>query len=236
MNGSMELLPEWPGDCPGMLPLAVNDTGDVVGQTCPEGSLRTPAEAWLFGDDTGLMPLKPVGLGSANDVSNARVVTGGAAKAYRWPAPTGRVRKLPLLPPPHDDASVGVAINESNQVTGYGIQLLSGPDAHRAFWHDDVTGLIPLVTDGPSRSAGYGINEKGHVIGNSGTMTTPDMVAWLWTPEGGRVELIDLVDDPHVFGVRSGQDINDHDQIVAVLTTDDPLNASPDVVLFPSSR
>src|SRR5687767_5786019 len=169
------------------------------------------------------MDLQPVGIATANDISNSRFITGrlSSGPAYRWLAPTGRLRRLPPLPPPHDDGAAGTAINESKQVTGYGINVLTGPDAHRAFRHDDANGLIILVeSPGPFRSAGYGINEQGYVVGNSGTSSTPDQTAWLWTPEGGRVNLIELVNDPHVFGIRRGQDINDNNQIVATATTD----------------
>lgn len=233
INGTMELLPAFPSACPGMVPTAVNDAGDVVGFTCPDGG--GPNNAWFFSDDTGLVDLVPVGIATANDISNTRVLTGQrtgtAAPAYRWLAPTGRVGSLPPLPPPHHEGAAGLGINDSKVVTGYGIDILTGPDSHRAFRFDDVNGLVLLVeTPGPFRSAGYDINEQGHVVGNSGTSSTPDMVAWLWTPEGGRVNLISMVDDPSVFGIRRGQDINDVDQIVATATTQE---GSPAVLLTP---
>lgn len=237
-NGAHELLPPFPSSCPGMVPSAVNDAGDVVGYTCPDGG--GPNNAWFFGDDTGLMDLEPMGIDTANDVSNARYVTGQTAvggPAYRWLAPAGRVRRLPPLPPPHDDGATGLAINESRQVTGYGINALVGPDAHRAFRHDDVNGLIVLVeSPGPFRSRGSGINEEGYVVGSSGTSSTPEQTGWLWTPETGRVNLITLVDDPTVFGISRAHDINDHDQVVATANSSDPENPSPAVLLTPTGR
>ena len=78
----------------------------------------------------------------------------------------------------------------------------------------------------------YGINEAGHVVGNSGTNSTPDATAWLWTPQGGRVNLINLVAPrPGLYGISSGQDINDLGQIVARAITDDPYGEA--IVLTP---
>ena len=99
-------------------------------------------------------------------------------------------------------------------MAGNGIYALSGPDHWRAF----VAGA-------------YGINEGGTVAGNSGTESTPDGTAWVWTPTTGRANLIDLIDVPGVYGIRSGRDINDHGQIVARATTDQPYGSV--VVLTP---
>ena len=111
-----------------------------------------------------------------------------------------------------------------------------GPDADenraflsytRAFRGSRPEGLVALVEDpGPARSAGYGINEQGDVVGNSGTESTPDATAWLWTEGGGRVNLLDLIDVPGIYGIASGEDINDHGQIVARAITDDPYGAA----------
>jgi probable HAF family extracellular repeat protein len=236
VNGVHELLPPFPSTCPGMVPTAVNDAGDVVGYTCPDGG--GPNNAWLFTNDTGLMDLEPLGIATANDISNARWITGQstAGPAYRWPAPAGRLRRLPPLPPSHNDGATGLAINESRQVTGYGIDVLTGPDAWRAFRYDDVNGLILIEPSPiPFRTGGYGINEQGHVVGNSGTSSTPDQVAWLWTPEAGPVYLEKMVNQPGIFGIRRGIDINDNNQIAATATSDDPNNPSPAVLLTPNT-
>ena len=37
VNGVHQLLPPFPSSCPGMIPTAVNDAGDMVGYTCPDG-------------------------------------------------------------------------------------------------------------------------------------------------------------------------------------------------------
>ena len=234
INGAMELLPPFPNDCPGMVPNAVNDQGDVIGRTCPDGGgTNSP---WFFSTETGLVDLAPAGIGTANDINNGRVLTGelaGGGPAYRWLFPAGRFRRLPPLPAPHNEGATGLALNESRQVTGYGIDFLTGNDSWRAFRYDDVNGTIPLVNAPlPFRSGGYGINEQGHVAGNSGTSSTPEMVAWIWTPELGRMDLINLVSDPSIFGIRRAIDINDQNQIVATATTADP--NSPAVLLTPN--
>lgn len=235
INGAHELLPPFPSACPGMVPTAVNDNGDVVGTTCPDGG--GPHNAWFYSTDTGLLDLSLWDIATVNDVSNARYLTGQTTggPAYRWLVTGGRVRKVPPMPPPHNDGATGLAINESRQIAGYGIDVLNGNDAWRAFFYDDASGLVPLVEyPGPFRSGGYGINEQAHVVGNSGTSSTPEMVAWIWTPAGGRVDLITLVSDPNIFGIRRGIDINDSDQIVATATTNDPFGTA--VVLIPVKR
>jgi probable HAF family extracellular repeat protein len=234
VDGVIELLPPFPSSCPGMVPDAVNDRGDVVGRTCPDSG--GPINPWFFSDETGLVDLIPFGIGTAVDINNARVVTGqsSARPAYRWQAPAGPLLLLGPLPAPHEDGATGLAINESGQVAGNGIYALSGPDHWRAF----VAGargrrVTPLVDyPGPARSGGYGINEGGTVVGNSGTESTPDGTAWVWTPTAGRVNLVDLIDVPGIYGIRSARDINDRGQIVARATTDQPYGSV--VVLTPT--
>jgi hypothetical protein len=234
-NGVHQLLPPFPSSCPGMIPTGVNDRGDMVGLTCPDGG--GPANPWFFSTATGLMDLIPMGISTANDVNNGRVVTGQsiADAAYVWKAPAGPLRLLPPLPAPHNDGASGVALNEERQLAGYGIDVLTGVDHTRAFRAGRPEGVVPLVeSPGPVRSAGYGINEQGDVVGNSGTESTPDATAWLWTEAGGRVNLVDLIDGSGIHGISSGSDINDHGQIVARAITDEPYGAA--VVLTPPGQ
>jgi uncharacterized membrane protein len=231
VNGVHELLPPFPSSCPGMVPTAVNDSGDMIGLTCPDGG--GPGNYWYFSDATGLIDLVPLGISWANDINNAGVVTGrsSADPAFLWQAPSGSLRLLPLLPAPHDDAGVGLALNESRQVAGYGVQTLTGPDHSRAFRFSDRRLNLLVAQPGPALSGGYGINENGDVVGNSGTESTPDATAWLWTERSRRVNLITLVDEPDFFGISSARDINDHGQIIARAITDEPYGSA--IVLTP---
>jgi probable HAF family extracellular repeat protein len=232
VDGVIELLPPFPSSCSGMVPDAVNDRGDVVGRTCPDSG--GPVNPWFYSDETGLLDLIPFGIGTAVDVNNARVVTGqsSARPAYRWQAPAGPLELLRPLPAPHEDGATGLAINESNQIAGYGIQALSGPDHWRAFVGGRARRPMTLVDyPGPARSGGYGINEKGVVVGNSGTESTPEGTAWVWTENTGRVNLIGLIDVPGIYGIRSAKDVNDRGQIVARATTDESYGSI--VVLTP---
>ncbi|MET0555022.1 MAG: hypothetical protein ABW221_18410 [Vicinamibacteria bacterium] len=233
VGGVIELLPPFPSSCPGMVPDAVNDLGDVVGSTCPDSG--GPINPWFFSDETGLVDLIPFGIGTAVDINDARVVTGqsSARPAYRWQAPAGPLELLRPLPAPHEDGATGLALNESGEIAGYGIRALSGPDHWRAFSAGRGRQRTTLVDyPGPARSGGYGINEKGVVVGNSGTESTPEGTGWVWTAQTGRRNLVDLIDVPGIYGIRNAKDINDRGQIVARATTDAPYGAI--VVLTPT--
>lgn len=69
------------------------------------------------------------------------------------------------------------------------------------------------------------------MAGNSGTESTPERTAWVWTAQTGRRNLVDLIDAPGIYGIRSAKDLNDRGQIVARATTDEPYGSI--VVLTP---
>jgi probable HAF family extracellular repeat protein len=212
VEGEYTIIPPLPGGCAGMLAHAVNDAGEVVGQTCPDGGLEG-TRAWYYSDATGTIDLTPLGILSAFDISNAGVVTGEATGgAYRWSLKTG-LELLPTLPPPYDEGAVGQGINESGQVAGYSVDVVIGRDHWRAFRFSDGEGVIEL-SDGLARTTAYAINEAGHVVGTNGTTSTTDQRAWVWTPEAGRVFLAATLDGTTVVQVTRAVDISDSGQIV----------------------
>jgi uncharacterized membrane protein len=228
MDGQYLIVPT-PGDCVSTFVHGVNDHGDMVGENCTGGF---GSAAWYYSDATGYIDLTPFGVSVARDINNAGVVTGSASgQPCRWQAPAGPLELLPTLPAPYNDAARGEGINESNQVVGISINILTGSDHWRAFRYSDGEGIITLSNPVIARSSAYAINETGHVIGTDGTTSTTDRDGWVWTPEQGKQLIVATVDGVDVFGTHRTIDINDSGQIAASVSS--PEAPSGAVMLTP---
>lgn len=224
-DGDYTILTPAETTCP---PVAdgVNAAGDVVGLSCTAGP-------FYYSDATGLVALDPIGIREAIDINNAGVITGrsSAGPAFRW-SPGGPLLLLPTLPA--DDYAIGEAINESGQIAGLSANALSGPDSWEAFRFSDDAGTQGIYSALAFRSAGTGINERGHICGNLGTSSSPEQRAWVYTPERG-VEILDaqFVGDPNFYDFNGAHDINDRGQIIARAGQFQPFDPSPGVLLTP---
>ncbi|MBC7833564.1 MAG: hypothetical protein H7Y88_00505 [Phycisphaerales bacterium] len=213
-------------NCSSPIADGVNSAGDVVGIACGTGP-------FYYSDATGLVELEQFGIRDASDINDAGVVTGrsNAGPALRWSI-GGPLELIGTLP--DDDYAIGQAINESGQVAGLSADALTGPDSWDAFLYSDAAGLLAIDPTIAFRSAGSGINERGHVCGNRGTSSTPDRDPWVWTPERG-VELLtaEFIGDPNFWGFSGAADINDRGQITLRGAQFEPFDPAPGIILTP---
>jgi probable HAF family extracellular repeat protein len=164
-------------------PVAINDTGVVVGHTTV-GDFRTHAVRWT-GDrdvaDLGTVPGYPDMWAVA--VNDTGVIIGRAANGsrflpVRW-SPAGRMTGLPL--PPRTDAGEALDLNESGVAVGY----VSGTGPGRPVRWDRAGRVTRLAMPGQrlDHTAARSINDAGVVVGSG---ITPDGVDRVlrWDPAG----------------------------------------------------
>ncbi|HYF14580.1 MAG TPA: hypothetical protein VD971_05840 [Phycisphaerales bacterium] len=214
-QGQYLILPQLPASCSGMMPNAVNNSGEMVGYICPDGGIGTP-RAWYYSDATGLIDLTSLGMLTADDINNDGVVTGrsAAGPAYRWSLGTG-IELIPFLPG-YEDYAQGHAINASGAVAGRSVNAVPGTNAYRPFLSNGPGQAIDL--GGISRSFAEGINAQGFVVGSSGTSSTPTRDAWVWTPALVTTRPIEVLVAGLELPASRGRDINNNNKVIASLT------------------
>lgn len=129
-DGVFTLMPPFPGTCDGITPTAANDALQVVGMTCPDSF---PQDASFWSAETGYVDLSDLSeVGRAHAINASGVVTGGSnGGAVRWSLVAG-LESLGTLAPPYEEHAFGNAINDAGLVTGYSVQVKTGPDSWRA--------------------------------------------------------------------------------------------------------
>jgi probable HAF family extracellular repeat protein len=138
----------------------INDRGEVAGNGV--GFVYDPGTAFRWSPAGGFELL---GRASASGINNAREVSGTALgpAPLRWTA-GGEQQSLGSL---GGTQGIANAINDSGQIVGYSRNTLGYP---RPFLWDPLTGMRDLGTfRGGAASVGvaYGINDRGHVVGNA---------------------------------------------------------------------
>ncbi len=137
---------------------AINDLGDIVGYAQAPGFLGSFAA--LFTDPGGVLNLAQVGFAATPaDLNNARQVVGSD---LRLDLDTLVVEDLGV-PPGSFLWSVGYAINNAGQVTGYGQVATGLDDDQRVIRYTDGIGWEVLSSVGPY-NAGYAIADNGDVL------------------------------------------------------------------------
>jgi probable HAF family extracellular repeat protein len=106
------------------------------------------------------------------------------------------------------DQSAAFAINDLGQLIGDSLTPTSGVDA---FWWDPIEGMINIGDLGSGRgSEAFGINNSGHVTGNSHRAPGAGREACFWRRDLGMLGLGDL---PGGSFYSRGEAINDLDQV-----------------------
>lgn len=204
-NGAATRLPTLAGGRPIDAAYGINDAGDVVGIS---GTADNPAAVlWRAGQPTRLATLDarfPQGEAYAINASGA--IAGGSGTPLGlapvlWTA-AGTAVDLGRLPGAQEEFGLALALSEANHVVG----VASARTGRHAFLWDAgrLTDLGDLPGGG-DLSIGYGVNDRGHVVGSSQvrdgegdsqSATQPALLhhAFFWSPKTGMVDLNSLID------------------------------------------
>ena len=237
VGGVYEFLPQTLDGCAHLFPTAVNDAGTVVGITMSSNAGLCPQKGWYYSDATGLIDLSDLfNVLDAWDVNNQGIATGeGFDHAYRY-APGLGYQPLGVLPG-YEDGAQGNAINDLGEVVGFSVDAVPySPDPWEAFfWRNGV--MQNITATFLAKSAAVDVNERSQVVGNDGTLSTPEQYAWLWTDATGRVVITDNVAQPNGFvSIRGARGIDDSGRIIAKAVKNDPTDGyGYGVLLVPAS-
>ncbi len=207
LNGKVADLAPLAGDT-GSFAVAVNDSGQAVGFSSPSG------RPVLWAADGTARDLSGTKLVRASGINNSGQIIGEVALAPGRNVPAlvsgGRTTVL--------TSTLGAAadINDLGEVTGFFLD----ENAHGSFsWDAGLLTNIPQLP-GARVSQAAAVNNHATVVGIS------DLAgSWVW--DGGRLQALPQPDGRLV----GAADINDHGQIVGVLTST-PAHPNPHAVLL----
>lgn len=154
--------------------LAINDAGQVVGETLDANNSAYHAFLWENGTMRDLGTLPGHDSSQAQDINDAGLVVGSSGNAssgafghgFVWS--NGTMTDLGTLA--GYNYSVALGINNASQVVGYSFNAANGSVSmtSRAFLWDNGTMTDLGTLPGANDSAAFDINDAGAVVGNSG--------------------------------------------------------------------
>jgi len=172
------------------LPIAMNNVGQVVGQSTLSSHPYSPYHAFVWSTSSGMQDLGLLNGGDytsvATGINNSGEVVGASyglttESAYLWTESEGMINIGSL----GTGFAVAFGINDHEQVVGESI--LPDGFSHAFLWTRS-TGMKDLGTLGGNYSRATGINNAGQVIGYS-YRADNSLHAFLWTSKGGMQDL-----------------------------------------------
>lgn len=201
---------------------AVNNSGVVAGRSCWTQNFSAAFTCYFRDDPGGPVPDETFGAGSSYPVSEWRfaeindagdvVFTGAPGLPSQVRLADGSVSQITPASPPFVRTFTW-GINNPGQVIGRWEYNIGSQYFSRAFVWSAEAGAreigIPAVHVRPR-----GINNLGHVVGESGGNENSYLDVWLWTPDRGAEDLEPLVDPSAGLNLISVAGINDAGQIL----------------------
>jgi uncharacterized membrane protein len=195
---------------------AISNDGVMVGRACLSGSnlscffRHSPATGFqTFGSTTGYT-VTNYHLIDINNVGQM-AFSGAADPAYRREA-DGTLTPITPATPPYRGTFIW-NINDAGQVTGRWAYNLGSQYFSRAFvWSPETGAVVVGIPNLHVRPKG--LNNLGHVVGETGSNQDSTLDTWIWTPQRGNEDLDPLI-DPALQIVTTGvSGINDAGQII----------------------
>jgi uncharacterized membrane protein len=144
--------------------------------------------------------------------------------------PDGTLTQMPLPPAPYGTSIW--AINNAGQIAGqYGYSVGSQSFARAYIWNQ-ASGFTEIGIPNLHVRA-RGLNNLGHVVGETGSNENSSLGTWIWTPERGSEDLDPLIDPALQIVTTSVYGINDAGQIMGSGTRLTPPVAGIYYVLTP---
>ena len=164
----------------------INAVGQIVGYGSepPNGGIAGPRHAFLYQDgvrrDLGYLPNPTYLYAEANAINASGQIVGYSTsstspqRAFLWQ--NGVMTALGAFPgDPINAQSVAYAINDAGQIVGQASE-------HAALWESGtVTNLQDFLPADWTHSQAQGINNRGQIVGNGGTVAKPNQ-AFLLSP------------------------------------------------------
>jgi len=191
--------------------VAVNDRGQVAGQSSTPGNAEIHAFLWTSGG--GMVDIGTLGgfgssvfaLSNSGQVVGTSNIAGNSAfHGFSWTAAGGMVDLGTL----GGTNSIAVDVSDTGQVVGYSDISPFTVLAHAFSW-TAAGGMVDLDTTEGHTSGANAVNESGQVVGAKEARGASGGRAFSWTPGGGFVDLGTL-------GGRSSAaiDVNDSGEVV----------------------
>jgi hypothetical protein len=196
----------------------INNHGTIVGRACLSGVNLT---CYFMAEPGGAMQV----IGPANfyssstwrfvDINDAGQVcyTAPAPGLAQFREPDGTLTPLTAPTPPFVRTFTW-AINNAGQVAARWEYNIGSQYFSRAFIWSAGRGAMEIGVPA-NHVRPKGMNNLGHVVGESGPNQGDVSDVWLWTPGRGNVSLDDLIDPAHQIVVDGVSGINDAGQIIA---------------------
>lgn len=198
----------------------INNQGTTVGRSCLDNGNLT---CYFLASPDSPPAITMFGQARTYPSSNWRFVDindlGQVAYTGVYASPLAFLRQpdateIPLTPPPAPYVRTFTwGINNAAQVIGRWEYNIGSQYFSRAFLWNQATGAnvigIPAVHVRPK-----GINNLGHVVGESGGNENSYLDMWLWTPERGNENIESLMDPALQIIVTGVSGINDRGQII----------------------
>jgi len=202
--------------------VAVNDSGTVTGYYTPPGFNY---HGFVWTEATGMVDLGipgggdndratcfPTAINSAGNIVGYGRQVDGSQVAFFW-SPTGGFTTLGDISCNCENGNTAYAINDHDQVTGNLRAGVPKLEYHAYVWSPDMNQPRDLgVIQGAQYSVGLGINNLGHIVG--GSLSVSDFV-WEpmgWTKQAG-IRLLGVVPGS-IYAQATG--INDAGQIIGI--------------------